>query len=245
MSALAACSPSPPPAGNAADTSTLAAPAQAPASPAPEPWRYAPALAASVPSGVRAAPVLELADGLQGRARVVVAVAQGSAPVRLELWDFSQNNERGVLERSGEPQLLLDLHSLADADARLAAEPVADLRREIASPGSETVRPLGLPGEPADLPAELSRLAAASVGSGDASVRTQALALLIRGLDDELVWTRLPELLRRLRAAPWIAGEVTELSPRRVRISAREADRPLTLELNRKQDRWVLTAVTP
>ena len=244
MSALAACSPSPPPAANAADTSTLA-PGQAPASPAPEPWRYAPALAASVPSGVRAAPVLELADGLHGRARVVVAVAQGSAPVRLELWDFSQNNERGVLERSGEPKLLLDAQNVADADARLAAEPVADLRREIASPGSETVRPLGLPGEPADLPAELSRLAAATDGDGDAAVRAQALAQLIRGLDDELLWTRLPELLRRLRATPWTTGELTELSPRRVRISAREADRTLVLELDRKQDRWVLTAVTP
>lgn len=208
----------------------------------PEPWRYGPALAGAVPAGQSAAPVLELADGLRGRARIVVAVAAGDAPVRLEVWDFSQNNERGVLARIGDPVVLLDLH---DADARLAADAVAELRREIASPGNEAVRPLGLPGEPTALPAELARLAAATTGPGDAATRTHALAQLIRGLDDRLVWeeARLPELLRRLQTGAWTVGEATPIGARRMRLAATEGTRPLQLELARTQDRWAIVAV--
>jgi hypothetical protein len=248
MFALAACGRP----ANTADATTAAradpAPVTttpAPAEPAPEPWRYAPALAAAVPAGHSAAPVLELADGVRGRARIVVAVATGDAPVRLEIWDFSQNNERGVLARLGDPVVLLDLRDIRDADARLAADAVADLRREIASPGNEVVRPLGLPGEPTALPAELARLAAACTGTGDAPTRTHALARLIRGLDDHLVWeqARLPELLRRLQTGPWTVGEATPLGARRMRLAATEDARPLQLELARTQDRWALVAV--
>ena len=235
-----ACGPAP----NTADATTAARPAPAePVEPGPaEPWRYAQALAAAVPAGHSAAPVLELADGVRGRARVVVATAAGDAPVRLEIWDLSQNNERGVLTRVGDPELLLDL---GDADARLSADAVADLRREIASPGNETVRPLGLPGEATALPAELARLAAATTGPGDAATRTAALARLIRGIDDRLVWqdARLPELLRRLQAGPWQVGEATPLGARRVRLAATEGARALQLELARTQDRWALVAV--
>lgn len=255
MFALAACGPSP----NTADATTSApgsasgsAPGSASAKPAdvpvaaapetPAPWRYAPAVAASVPAGHTVAEVLEVADGVRGRARIVVAVAAGDAPVRLEVWDFSQNNEPGLLERRGEPTLLLDL---ADADARLPADAIAALRREIASPGNESVRPLGLPGEAIAVPAELARLAAEITGPGDAAIRTRALATFIRGVDDHLVWeqARLPELLQRLRAGPWTIGEATPLGTRRVRVSATEAGRPLQLELARTQDRWALVAV--
>jgi len=239
-SALACCGPAEPRnTADATNASAGAATAQEPPA-APLPWRYLPALAAGVPAGLAAEPVLELADGLRGHARFVVAVASGDAPVRVEVWDFSQLNEREKLERVGEPQLLLDLR---EPDAALAADAVAALRREIASPATETVRPLGLPGEPAAVLAELARLAAASAGPGDAATRARALAQFTRGLDDRLLWDRLPELLRRLRGAPWTVGTQSPVGARRVRISATEGARPLTLELTRTQDRWTLSDV--
>ncbi len=239
MCALATCAPADP---ELAERPPLAQP-QAPQNPASAPeapvWRYTPALVASLPPGVRAEPVLELADGLRGRARIVVAVAKDDVPARLEVWEFSQNNQRGLLERVSQSPLL----DLADADARLDPDTLSGLRREMASPGSEVVRPLGLPGEAAALPAELARLAAEATGSADAAARTQALARLLRGLDDRLVWesARLPELLRRLRAGPWQLGQIDPLGARRVKISASEAGRPIELELARTQDRWALT----
>jgi hypothetical protein len=192
---------------------------------------------------VHAEPVLELADGVRGRARIVVAVAGGDKPVRLEVWDFSQNNERGLLARLGDPEILLDL---GDVRGRLVTTAVATLRREMAMPGRERVRPLGLPGEPAAVVAELARLASESTGAPDAATRARALALFIRGVDDRLVWddARLPELLRRLQNAPWVTGASTPVGARRVRISATEEGRPVQLELARTQDRWALVGVT-
>ena len=206
------------------------------------PWRYGPALAAAVPAGVVAEPVLEVADGLRGRARIVVAVAQGEAPVRLEIWDFSQNNPRDRLERVDAPVVLLDLDP---AGAVVADEVLAGLRREMASPASESVRSVGLAvaGEPTALLAELARLAAEATTPG--AVGARVLAQFTRGLDDRLLWSgRLAELLRRL-AGGWRVGEVTPVGARRMRVVVTEGERALQLELARTQDRWVLTDVTP
>lgn len=249
--ALAACGQAAP--QNTADTnnvatSTSASPtsaikvAEKPAPEAPAPWRYGQALAAAVPPGLAASPVLELADGLRGRGRFVVAVAGVDVPARLEVWTFSQHNERDRLERVGAPELLLDLGEL-DTGVGLPDALMAGLRREIASPGNEQIRARGLPGEPGAVLAELARLAAVSTGQDAPAVRTRALAEFTRGLDERLLWARLPELLRRLRAGPWRVGEPTPVGTRRVRFTAREGDRAVTLELTRTQDRWVLSEV--
>jgi len=195
-----------------------------------------------VPPGLAASPVLELGDGLRGRGRIVVAVAAADSPARLEVWTFSQFNARDRLERVGTPELLLDVGELA-ADARLPGELVAGLRREIASPGSESVRVQGLPGEPAAVLVELARLAAVATGPGEPGLRARALAEFTRGLEERLLWERLPELLQRLRAGPWRVGEPTPLGTRRVRFTASEGERSLTLELARMQERWILTEV--
>lgn len=210
--------------------------------PAVLPWRYGPALTAAVPAGVVAEPVVEVADGLRGRARMVVAVAQGEAPVRLEIWDFSQNNPRERLERVDAPVVLLDLDPAGKpaADAVLVA-----LRREMASPASESSRPVGLAvtGEGSELLAELARLAAEATAKGEG--RARALARFCQGLDDQLLWSgRLAELLQRLAHGPWTIGEVTPLGTRRVRVAVKEGERALQVELARTQDRWVLTDVT-
>ncbi len=206
-----------------------------------EPWRYGPALAAAIPAGVHAEPVLELADGIRGRARIVVAVASGDRPVRLEVWDFSQNNERGLLTRIGDPQILLDL---GDVRGRLVTDAVATLRREIASPGTEVVRPRGLPGGPEQVLAELARLATASTAGPDAATRARSLALFIRGIDSQLLWDkgRLPELLRRLQNAPWIIESQSQLGGRRT-IHVREEGRPVELLLALFHGRWLLFSV--
>lgn len=195
-----------------------------------------------MPPGLAASPVLELAEGLQGRGRFVVAVAGADTPARLEVWTFSQFNERDRLERVGPPALLLDLGQL-EAGVGMPGELVAGLRREIASPGNEHVRAQGLPGEPAEVLTELARLAAAATGSGEPALRARALAEFTRGLDERLMWERLPGLLQRLRSGPWSIGEPTPLGARRVRFSAHEGGRSVTLELTRMQERWVLSEV--
>lgn len=195
-----------------------------------------------MPPGLAASPVLELAEGLRGRGRFVVAVAGADAPARLEVWTFSQFNERDRLERVGPPELLLDLGQL-EAGVGMPAELVAELRREIASPGNESVRAQGLPGEPAAVLAELARLAATATSPGEPALRARALAEFTRGLDERLLWERLPGLLRRLRAGPWSVGEPSPLGARRVRFVAPEGDGSVTLELTRMQERWVLSGV--
>ncbi len=195
-----------------------------------------------MPPGIAASPVLELGDGLRGRGRIVVALAGAETPARLELWTFSQFNAKDRLERVGTPELLLDVGQL-EAGSGMPGELVAELRREIASPGSESVRALGLPGEPAAVLAELARLAAVATSPGEQALRARALAEFTRGLDERLLWERLPELLRRLRTGPWRVGEPTPLGARRVRFTAREDDATVMLELTRLQERWVLSEV--
>ena len=236
--ALACGAPEAPPA-KTSNPVAIAVPAPA----APSPWRYTPALAAAIPTGTHAEPVLELADGLHGRARIVVAVAIAEAPARLEIWDFSQNNDKALLARIGPPQVLLTL-AASPADTGWDRDAAAALRREIAGPGNEAVRPLGLVGEAAALLPELARLAAAST-QGDAPTRARALAHFTRGLDERLLLERLPELLRRLQGPAWTIDRPVDLGPRRVKISARDGEHNLEFELIRTQlgggHGWMIT----
>jgi hypothetical protein len=197
-------------------------------------------------------PVLEQADGLHGHARIVVAVTSSEATAdppqtRLEVWGFSQNNDKGLLARNGPPLVLYKL-TVSPADAHWDTVGADALRREIAGPGNETFRPLGLPGEPAALWPELARLAAASVDA-DPPTRARSLAELTRGLDEQLLFTRLPELVRRLRGPAWQLDPPVQLGPRRVKISGRDGETRVELELTRTQlgsgsdHGWMLTEV--
>ncbi len=234
---VAACSSG---AQEPADARTTA-PAPVEPAPTPQPWRYGPALAASIPQGLAVVPVLEWAHGHRGRARIVVAVAEADVPARLEVWDFSQHNERGLLERDLDPVRLLDL---ADATPVLDPEILAGLRRDLATPGSERVRPLGLVGSPAAVLADLQRAAQACF-DGDATSRTAALATVVRGLDDGIAFetARLPELILRLRHGTWQVGVATQISERRVAVAVQADQQPLRVELSRTQDRWAVRSV--
>jgi hypothetical protein len=192
------------------------------ASPSHRPWRYAPALAAAIPPGTHAEPVLELADGLHGRARIVVAVAdRRSSPARLEIWDFSQNNDKGAPRPPiGPPQVLLDARGLP---RRRWLGPRRRGRPSAARSPDPATRPSARSASSANrrrcLP-ELARLAAAST-QGDAPTRAHALADFTRGLDERLLLERLPELLRRLQSPAWTIDP-----PRRSRPPPRKDLRP-------------------
>lgn len=200
------------------------------------PWQYTPALRAAVEPGMTVEPVFELADGLTGRAQIGVAVGIGTQ-VRLEVWDFDQNNPRDRLERVGEPRELVAL------DGSGGRAEIDAVRKAIARPNNEYVRPRGLDGPPETLPAKLAQLASiARDGKESLELRVPALASFVRALDDHVLFEKnlLPALLEELP----VAGEVARteaLGERRVRVVLKEP--PHVLVFARSGERWVLSDV--
>jgi hypothetical protein len=204
---------------------------------APEPWRYGPAFRDSVPPGIAAHPVFELADGQRGRAQIGVAVASEGAAPRLEVWEFDQNNPRERLERVGEARELVALDAPGDSRGQLDA-----IRTAIARPGNEFVRQRGLEGEPEAIVAELVRLAATvRDASATPDRRAEALASLTRALDDQLLFAenRLPELLAALADKELAVAGREPIGERRVAVTLR--DPPHRLTFARTGPRWVLS----
>jgi hypothetical protein len=185
---------------------------------------------------MRVEPVFELADGHTGRAQIGVAVGIGTQ-VRLEVWDFDQNNPRERLERVGEPRELVAL------DGSGGRAEIDAVRKAIAKPGNEYVRPRGLDGPPETLPAGLARLASmVRDGKEPLELRVQALASFVRALDDHVLFDKnsLPELLEALP----VTGEVARteaLGERRQKLTLKEP--PHVLVFARSDERWVLSDV--
>lgn len=230
--ALVACSPPAPPSAQR--------PAAAPSSAAEEeratPWRTAEALAAALGPGVRAVPLLEVSDALHHSIHTAVAIARpGGAPgLQVELWRFTAPNPEDELRAIDEPQPLLRLRP---GDPRAPA--LAQLRSVAAAPGNPMLRPRGLDcASPAALVARLADAAAIIVDeSADAKARVDALAELIRGLDDALVLDRdaTHEVIDAFAGgAPEISTQ-NPLGARRIRLLL-VGSRPLELELTRVTD---------
>jgi hypothetical protein len=180
-------------------------------------------------------PVFELADGHTGRAQIGVAVGIGTR-VRLEVWDFDQNNPRERLERVGEPRELVAL------DGSGGRAEIDAVRKAIARPNNEYVRPRGLDGPPEALPEALARLASiAGDGKESLELRVPALAAFVRGLDDHVLFERnlLPALLGALPAASREVARTEALGERRRRLTLKEP--PHVLEFARSGERWVLS----
>lgn len=200
-----------------------------------EPWQYTPALRAAVEPSMRVEPVFELADGHRGRAQIGVVVGVGTR-VRLEVWDFDQNNPRERLERVGEARELVALDGTggrAEIDA---------VRLAIARPGTEYVRPRGLDGPPEALVAELARLALiAGDGKHPLEGRVPALAAFVRALDDHVLFERnlLPALLEALPLASREVARTEALGERRQRLTLK--DPPHVLVFARSGERWALS----
>lgn len=178
--------------------------------------------------------MFELADGHRGRAQIGVAVAPAGAAPRLEVWEFDQNNPRERLERVGEARELVAL------DGRGGREEIDAVRKAIARPGNEYVRPRGLAGPPATTLAELGRLAR-TVGDAGAGTeeRVEALARVARGLDDAVLFERnqLPELLAVLSRGDLVVARTEALGERRQRLVVQAGP---VLVFARSGERWVV-----
>lgn len=202
-----------------------------------EPWQYTPALRAAVKeSGSVVEPVFELADGRTGRAQIGVAVGTGTQ-LRLEVWDFDQNNPRERLERVGEPRRLVAL------DGSGGRAEIDAVRKAIAQPGNEYVRPRGIEGSPEALPGELGELARLiDDGKEPIEQRVRALARLVRALDDHALFEAnlLPALLEALPTGREVA-RTEALGERRVRVILKEPAHVLVFA--RSGERWALTDV--
>ena len=212
-------------------------------------WRYLPAFRAVAEplgeGGVGAAPVLEVANGRTGHARFLVAVVRpGEDPeLRVELWAFSQNNARGLLEPAGEP--IAAVVRLRSSDPR--APELERLREEIATPGVEKTRPRGLESEtPTAFVEALTRAAKAASAPGEASARAEALARVIRGVDDTILLER-DAVFRVFELAEvdrdWVEIEPSSPTSRRRRLDAAAPNDPLSLELLQTRDGWILSAI--
>jgi hypothetical protein len=187
--------------------------------------------------------VLEVANGRTGHAQFLVAVLRpGDATLQIERWQFTQNNERGLLEiqHEGSPRGIVRLRE------RDPHAPALDrLREEIATPGVTSTRPRGLPAEgPA---AFLERLAAATAtaraSESDAATRVAALAELVRGVDDLILLERdaLYRVFEGLAAGPWTIASIETLSSRRARAQISGPGAPLRVELTQTRDGWILS----
>lgn len=213
-------------------------PATPPPAASPGPWQYLPTLTASVPPGAVARPVFELADVRRGTACIGVAVAE-RGELRLEVWDFDQNNAREALERSGPARELLAL------DGRGGRRELDAVRAAIAEVGTDYVRPRGLAVPHDALLPELVRLAAQVRDPAAApEARVDALAQLTLALDDHVLFEQnaLPGLLRALGAGDWTPARDEPLGERRRRLELR--DPPHRVELARTGDRWVVSEVS-
>lgn len=203
-------------------------------------WRFQPTLDANLPLDAIAETVLELSEPRQRSVVIVAAVLRSGADhVELERWTFEQipNQEEGLrLVDTGKP-----IARLRPGGAR---RPELDaLRRRIASPWVVLTRPVGI--EVSDPGALVKRLAVAfaMMRSLDAEprARVQALATIVRGLDDTVVLDRdgIAELSTVLVPAPG-ALSIQSQSKRRARVSFQVTERSVTLEVHRKAEGWVI-----
>jgi hypothetical protein len=221
----------------------------APATPAPPPpsaeahtpgiWRYG----AQMQRTMGATPfeiVLEVSSGARGRAWVVAAVQRTAAArpaVTLEVWTFEQRQDD--VEPVGEPQVLVRARP---TDPRPDAHD--QLRRDLAAPGVVVHRPLGVDAKDATtLVEQLAAHARTSVDpEADDAARVSALAELVRGLDDTLVFEhdRLAKV-RDLLAAPGLQLDAPEeVSARRTRVPLRGPGARQVVEVWAKGDGRVI-----
>jgi hypothetical protein len=217
--------------------------------PAPGPvlrWRFLPTLQASLPSGVTAVPIMEVGLPHRGKVRIVAAAFRPgrATQLRVEVLDFDQNNERDKLELEREPTPILRLDG-----AKPRSKELATLRRQMATPQSKVYRPLGLDvAGPAEL---VARLAAAATEARDETAgpreRAQALADLVRGLDDSIVLERdeLHSVIDEFENGPWSIDEDTKQGARRHSVLVTAQGRSLRLEIVRASGGWALVSMEP
>lgn len=165
-------------------------------------------------------------------------------PLSIELWTYDQHNSKDVLQPLGPPMQILRLDPEASPLPALSV-----LRRQLAAPGTTVVRPIGLAEERTEPFLGLLTGAARVARDSDAEPKTRvdALARLVRGLDDTLLLERdaLAETAEALAGGPWMVEREEQLSSRRRQAHVRTPDGHKTVVLMKKEGGWVLSDVRP
>ena len=230
--------------GCGGDSSTATGPPSAPTKAEPaSPFRYGPTLREAVPSGVTVEPLLEVASPDEARLHIVAAVHRPNATpaLRIELWPFTQHNDKGTLAPEGEPELVIPIR-------RGQPEPpeLPKLRVRLAAASSQVARPAGLGVDEANalLPALAKHARVVRDENATADARVAGLVALFRGFDDHVVFeTRdLPGAIDALAAGTWNAGEARSISARRSEVTI-PTEPPQTIEIAKKSGGWAITDV--
>lgn len=212
-------------------------------------WRFRPTFEQNLPPGVIGAPLLEAAMPDHAQVRIIAAVFRpdDEASLGIEVWTYDQRNAANVLERLGSPEPVLRLDPGLPPSAAL---PV--LRRQLAAPGTKVIRPLGLsvddPTSPAG-PLTALQTAARTLQDPrvDAQARVDAVARLVRGLDDALVLERdaVGHVAHALAGeGPWVIEREQTSSARRRQLHVRTAAGERVTTWLKKQDGWVLAEIS-
>ncbi len=221
----------------------VAGAAQAVETPPPSegPYRYRQTLADALADGELAQPIVELAIRDRAELRIVAAVARPGAEPVIELWRFDQRNDKGTLIRVEAPEVILrwDLAAQPDPEQKVRER----LRVELATPGSDLHRALGIPA--ARAADALARMAAAAQVANNRTTavwaRLSAISLVAQGLDNDALLTDdlLAPAIAGLAGGGWApAGNVDAASDRRAAITTADGTQ---LELLRKASGWVIT----
>lgn len=215
--------------------------------PATEPtWRTLAVFREHLAAGVAVAPVLEAVDDLRGEAKLVVAVvrAEREPALALELWSLKSGGPEAIFAPIGEGEAL---SRLQDGDPPALD---GDARRRLllftSTPGTAVIRPRGLEGAPDELLGALARaLGEARDPAAAPQARADALATVIRGLDDELLLgrDRVLEVIAAVDRGSAIAASEA-LGARRRRVTLGGAP-PVTLTLLSLEGGWVVGDVGP
>lgn len=200
--------------------------------------RFGPTLASARRPDETVAGLVEVDQPDHGRLDMLVAVMRASADPVVEMWRFRQATPADPLKRDGEPVVMLRSRRNAVGSPELA-----DFRVRMAAPNSKARRMGGIVADSASAALEQLTAAARTVGdaSGAAQARVDALATVVRGLDDGMLLERdeLGLTLDELAHEHWLAREVTSASDRRATAITRSG---ATLELLRKGDGWVIAS---
>ena len=185
--------------------------------------------------------VVELSRGDQGLAWVVAATLTDGQP-QLKVWTFEQH-EKDVAPH-GDPKPLTRLRP---------GDPAPDehpsFRRNLAAPGAVVHRPVGLAATDAkalvSTLADQARIAADTTKTADD--RVTAIAQIVQGLDDALVFERdeLAEVVAFLADPTLQIAEATSQSERRASVAVTSGGSPRTAQVWAKGEGWTLVELTP
>lgn len=219
-----------------ADSADNPAPAKA------EVWRFRPTLDENLPAGAVAEPVLELSEPSQRSVVVIAAVLRADAPrVQLERWTYEQMPDRDDALRLVDEGVAIVRD--APSDAR---KPELDaFRRRLAAPQAVVTREMGLAAEPkATITAVAEAIAAQADAKAAGSDRVVAMATVVRGLDDTIVFERDALALLSTVMIPAPANIAIEThSERRATATFETGDRRVRLAMQRKAAGWAISEV--